>query len=380
MTGRQLLDIAAIFKATRGVMQKHFAIQRHQLNLYGKTSSWVKAANKKVNKISHPRKDASAFSTERARDIENYLQTNRDKSTRSGTTVPTQPSISGKKISLKFRSGLEQDHHYERSENNTAAQAPTDSSLNVQQKEANRYPLPDGSIPPIGSDSGQFKTAQESFSSVSRAEPQKDPLESRGHGKVGFLQPASSSEPNLLTSKGYNKSVTSRNGEVSSAQSSSASLEVEFPAPLGKQDFSDGKSDLRQKKKSEQHVPEVQAIPEQGQPSEDMYSELFHSPRVARLLKATPKNDGRVESLDLQGVKDTPIEQSKLSQERDQASFNIRPTEQTDSKTTGDVAITKGRLLPKRVEDEDIGKIAEDLQHNAPAASPSVSQVSVAAY
>lgn len=51
MTGRRLLDVAAIVKASRGVAAKHVALRQHQLDVYSKTSSLAKAIKSQTDRV-----------------------------------------------------------------------------------------------------------------------------------------------------------------------------------------------------------------------------------------------------------------------------------------------------------------------------------------
>ena len=51
MTGRQLLDVIYILKASRSVLAKHVDLRRRQLDVYSKTSSLAKAVKSQTNRF-----------------------------------------------------------------------------------------------------------------------------------------------------------------------------------------------------------------------------------------------------------------------------------------------------------------------------------------
>jgi aarF domain-containing kinase len=86
----------------------------------------------------------------------------------------------------KPKGGLEQDHHYDRSPKNAPIDPPPKGDLDIQQEEADRYPLPDGTIPPAELNKRATPINDEVISIRPQDEPHKKPI--RGEG----LKPASS--------------------------------------------------------------------------------------------------------------------------------------------------------------------------------------------
>ena len=103
-------------------------------------------------------------------------------------------------------------------------------------------------------------------------------------------------------------------------------------------------------------VPDAQALSEQGQPSDVMYSELFHSPRVAKLLKREDERGG---------FQDQYLKNRKLPHETDKESLSgVPPT----SPETAD-------LLEKK-NAENTRHLAEDISNDSTSASSTGSEVS----
>lgn len=59
MAGKRLLDVAALFNASRGVAQKHIALRNRQLELWNKTSSVAKAVKSQTDRVTETAKAAS---------------------------------------------------------------------------------------------------------------------------------------------------------------------------------------------------------------------------------------------------------------------------------------------------------------------------------
>src|SRR5271170_5904653 len=59
MAGKRLLDLAALFNASRGVAQKYAALQSHQLEVWNKTSSIAKAVKSQTDWATETAKAAS---------------------------------------------------------------------------------------------------------------------------------------------------------------------------------------------------------------------------------------------------------------------------------------------------------------------------------
>lgn len=378
MSGRQLLDIAAIFKASRGVVSKHVALRRRQLDVYRKTSSLMKSINKQTGKPTTASSSGLALSTEGVNDTGSSTPAKQNDRSRLSTNVSTQDHVNTLQKSVETKSGVETDTSYKRSGQSNIAPARHKSGLKVQQREAARYPLPGGSIPSVGSPVGLSKGDHDMLSSVSPKEPEKKPLASQLDGNQNTVQPISSVHQNIQTPEEKRPTTKKVEGREDSTKQSSTSFVSRSLAALKIESFSSNGAEYEQSTSIAQSVPEVQAIPEQGQPSDEMYSEIFHSPRVARLLKVRPEHDTSPKSLDLQGVQSTPVEQSEISNQRDQVSFNIRPILEPKLETEEGASAIKNTDRLDRSKSEDTHQVVETLANNSPSASSFASQVNFA--
>lgn len=421
MSRRRLLDAAAMFKAARGLASECVALQRHQLDIYSKTSSLTKAVRYQTGRGTLK---AGAGLARAA----NSGQDSKRNAPGKGTPVPSQASTNGgkkqvEKKQVEKKSSLEQDHFYTKSDTNTTAQPLSGNQLGVKQEKGMRYPLADGSITPAKSDFSVPKRDQESF------EPAKigageDSLTGQNNGTTSDFQSVLHSGTSIPESGA--KAVSNRAHELQrelenqipsvSAEPPNTRLQPET-TPIGLEpdvfytrsskatrvlpslpgvklpeitgdtqggdcNVSDDKINQdvfysAPSKNQHQPVPEVQAVPEQEQPSDDVYSEIFHSPRVAKLLKGERKQNNAVNGLKLRAVQDTPVEQAKLSQVKDQELFHTRPTGQEPSRTVDSHNVTKEPSQSKEADAADAHHLAEAMAQDVANTSSTQPEVSI---
>jgi aarF domain-containing kinase len=70
-------------------------------------------------------------------------------------------------------------------------------------------------------------------------------------------------------------------------------------------------------------IPSIEAVPEQEDILEGVNTDLFYSPRIAKLLggKTQPSFQGE---LKLRGAEETPVDHTELGTDKDQDTFNVR--------------------------------------------------------
>jgi aarF domain-containing kinase len=406
MAGKRLLDVAALFNASRGVAQKHFALRARQVDVYNQTSTLAKAVKNQTDRITETAKAASFLAsrlnesgpawTSEAADTPAGNRTNPD------DPIPSKESTEGQPP--KPKDGIEQDHFYERSKGNSTIDPPPEDDLEIRQEKADRYPLPDGTIPPAKSDLNAKLVDQEVFSTRPQDEAVKTPLDNDD------LQPTSSSASTIPSPARKPLSAESarklqRQSELQIPSMTADALDDTVADPLEKghdEDTFYSKSThisptlsslprikLPKHTSSTQRVdspilegqinsdsfyttgppksiPAV-AIPEQDEVPEGVDTALFYSPRVARLLGG--KTQGlKQNNLELKSVKDTPIDQTVLAENEDQDTFNVRPSQEAHPTVIGDGASKQRDLAQKSaapMEEQDSD------QDNSKASKPS---------
>lgn len=328
MSGRRLLDAALVFKATRGVARQHLKIRASQVEVWSKTSSVAKALRSQTDRVTLTVQAANAL-LRRTQEEPPATRYTAQTQQHSEDAVPSPASVEHQPGSHAGVEGIKQDHHYKRSEENTTADAVAEGELPVTQKQAARYPTPDGSIPPAGA---PVDTAEQSGlrSDVGEerpsAVPQAAPLAQEAGNQA--LKPQSSGESTIIDP---DRTVNIR-------------------------------------------IPEHEAVPEQEEQPEGINTDVFHSPRVAKLLggqKSSQKKDFK-----LQGAEETPINKSNLAEGKGQDTFNVRESGAKQTAAPEAETIDDGKTAQSVAADTDFHNLAADLAKDAAAAGSSESQVS----
>ena len=376
MAGRRLLDAAAIFKASQGVVSKYITLRTHQLETFSKTSSVAKAIKNQTDRVTLTVRAASALNDRFNSSSPQYsiqAQGSRDPSSQAPSI--RKDGAGEETFKSGPRNGLEQDHFYTRSEGNTTAQPLPKKNLGVQQETAKRNPLPDGSILPEDSDINKLAQDQIAFSESQHAVPAKEPVvasrpeaelirKSSGDStvprpatlknpltpeKARELQrqaesqiPSQSAEPSapgdlgpgnetadsgLDQGKDVYYTTSSTSGPVFSSLPRVKVPEVTEDAQEANEHIADEAINpdvyYTSRHNGTAHVPlQAQAVPEQDSSSEDTVSEIFQSPKVAKLLSGKQRYAGTLESLELQGPQQLTTNQSKSPEDSDRDSYS----------------------------------------------------------
>ncbi|KAL8975545.1 MAG: hypothetical protein Q9197_000222 [Variospora fuerteventurae] len=402
MSGKRLLDAASLFKATSSVASKHATLRTRQLDAYTKTSSLARAAASWTGRGAPTPNASPAFSGPTQRSGHNPGGQGSPNAPRpSGTQLPSRGSVQSPLNAPAAEEVFQQDHFYQPSQQNSTSQPTPEHEISVQQEAAKRYPLPDGSIAPVEGDLICPKD-EELYSTRRHTEPVKQPLSDLDRQPGGKLEPASSgqsiipnpAEESTLPAPEYARklqrqakkqipsqaagpppAVTKSVHKAGSVQSANAEPEigqeqdvfythspntdrvlsalplVKLPKnAVDEQHSAESISGdsinqdvfyMSRTAEKEQAVPKQQAVPVQDEPSEDVYSELFHSPKVAHMLGRRPRPVDDSQGLGLKSVEGTPIETDHLTPAGDASSFNTRPTRK------------EGVMAPKNLQSQD---------------------------
>ncbi|KAH6684434.1 ABC1 family-domain-containing protein [Halenospora varia] len=184
MAGKRLLDLAAIFNASRGVAQKHIALRSRQIDVYNRTSTLARAVRSQTERVTETAKAASFLASRLNENTPSWMSEDNDRANyrdanEKDEPIPSRETTEGN-TEPEVKEGLEQDHHYDRSPANSPLDAPPEGELNVQQEKADRYPLADGTIPPSDFKDTLEKIYQESVPQRPRDEKSKEPLDNDG--------------------------------------------------------------------------------------------------------------------------------------------------------------------------------------------------------
>ena len=352
MTGKRLLDAVAIFTAARKVASKHAALRIHQLDIYNKTSTLARTLQSQSDRVTLTLKAATAlagrfngpryeYSTQPSQ-----TETSKDKASKQTGKGSTESSKG-----VNPKEGLTQDHFYEKSKKNTTAEPPPEGNLEVRQEKGKSVPLPDGSVPSIEDQSTTSSVSEEESStkriSADRAKISQRQAENHIPSQVAESPSSSAQKPDMQANIDNERSKTNVSLEqetfytpTSSSDQALSSLprakiprntedtqESEEPVSTGQinQDVFYSPRPKSEPQTAPKTVPEAQAISEQEQLSEQAYSEIFHSPKVASMMRGQPRNpDSPSQGLELTGARATPVKETKAPVEKDQVSSSAR--------------------------------------------------------
>lgn len=387
MSGKRLLDAAALFNASRGIAGKHLAARSRQCDVYSKTSTLARAIKNQTDRVTLTVRAASALAERFNGSSPKYpTQSNGAQKSEQDATVPSPASVDRAASTPEGKQGIEQDHFYKKSPTNTTAEPLHEEELDVKQEGSQRPPLPDGFIPPVGSGLGQAQRDEDAFASPPQNEPSKGPMTERTEksktddilqpwSSVGTSVPRPRQDAQGLSADEAKKlqrqaekqipsqaaepppteaSVTSNIESSNEAQESGVKQDLDVfysqPAktsevlsalprvklPKATSEAQEGDSHVANTQINQdvfytsggkvegEAVPKVQAVPVQEGPSEQMYSELFHSPKVAKMLKRQPREGKGSERLNLPGASEPRQKETKSSKDNDQVTFNSR--------------------------------------------------------
>ena len=425
MSGKRLLDAAAIFKASRGVATKYLGLRRHQFDAYSKTSTIAKAIKNQTDRVILTARAASALA-------ERFNGPGPAYSTQAkGSNVPEQNASAPSQDTVRTtdapgtKQGIVQDHFYESLLENSTTEPLPDAQLEVKQARAKTQPLPDDSSPSVGIKVGSARHEDEVPSSRPSSEPFERPVSGPtegGEADTGLEQPsfdvsgksshsASAKSPSADEAKQLQRraerQIPSQTAEPppieasmpSGSQSSTAAAtgspakqqQDVFYSPstntsavlsslprqkLPKTSAETQESDPRVpdermnqevfyssgRGSQDEAVPEVQALPEQEGPSDEMYSELFHSPKVAKMLKGQLQEGKSSKGLELTGAKDARLKERKSPKDEDQETFSSLVSEDADTANQTDSAARQ--ISEGDTSEEGTRQFAEDLAND----------------
>ena len=290
MSGKRILDAIAVLNAARTVAYQHFIIRQSQLELYARTSSFTRG----INGASQARKGANNVT----HSFNKSTNTAANAKPSSGPETPNPQTVEGEGQPIKRTEGLEQDHHYNRSQGNSVADSVPEQDLEIQQGKAERYSLANDTIALARSGLGQVVTGTQDLSSEDAMK-----LQRQSEAQI----PSKSAEP--PTTKAFSTTLPP-DGESSefgveqeqdvfyqppNSTAPVLSALPRFKIPKVEEDVQGGDPHVPQKinadvfyssRRLSQNDIANQTDAAQEHLSEEMMSSLFHSPRIARLLGA----------------------------------------------------------------------------------------------
>ncbi|KAF4547177.1 ABC3-like protein [Elsinoe fawcettii] len=197
MSGKRLLDAARFYGALRTVAKTHFAIRSQQIDTFSKTSSLARAVKSQTDRVTVTAGAAYALARRFNETGPSYSTTSRAEEATASNSIPRkdsgQAASSGGPASV---SGLEQDHHYKRSDGNAVQDEAPKGSIDITQEKAKRHPLPDGTIPPQGSPIGKQPAPGRDTVNERIPETPQDPLsQDSRHADMDIKQKEAQRDP-----------------------------------------------------------------------------------------------------------------------------------------------------------------------------------------
>ncbi|KAJ4303034.1 hypothetical protein N0V90_001925 [Kalmusia sp. IMI 367209] len=420
MAGRRFIDAAKLFNASKSIAQQHIKLRSQQLDVYSKTSTIAKAAKSQTDRITLTLEAARALSQRLNEEVPKYASAAAQRATASRDgDVPRKETVRGETVRGDTETGLEQDHHYDRSGRTTKAERPAEGELGVQQEEAERAPLPDGTIPSNGITLDEEAKGQDTFNERPVPEPPKEPLgdESHTRGIEGIYDTAARQKPagtfasHVRTSPRVSEQIPSHANEayhptptpkvqklqeghdrdifysrsVESNPTPSPSPKTQIPKHTETDQESDvhvsdgqlnqdvyyGVPEPAQEQVQREDIPSRTAVPEQqdGTP-EGINTDVFRTKRVAKMLGGNPYQ--QKPHLDLKSASGTPHDHTKTAQGHDQDTFNVRSSEENQP-TKPEEPTHKAQPATTEKEMHDF---ASQLAKDAEAAQSPISEIS----
>ncbi|KAJ4367086.1 hypothetical protein N0V83_007616 [Neocucurbitaria cava] len=405
MAGRRLVDVAKLFNASKSVAQKHVALRSNQLDVYNKTSTLAKAVKNQTDRVTLTAAAAIALSQRFSEEAPAYAKAAAERATGTHNEhVPRSDTVKRDGPVQGVKDGIEQDHHYDRSGQNTTAEPPREEELHVEQKQAQRRPLPDGTIPTADVTIEQEGRGHDTFSKRPVPEAPKEPLaEDQGeqvqHENEG-LKPVESTESTIPlpgqpkgTSTQSSEAIPSHANDLQQAPISpqvqqlqedhdrdvfyARSVESQ-PAPSS-QPRSQIPSHTETKQGADKHVDDgqlnqdvyysarktgqeqAQKVTQEEDISEGINTDVFHSKRVARMLGSDPLS--RKDHLERRSAGRHPLDDRPVPQGN--ATSDTRAPEQAQNAYSQPIA--ESNSTTKEMEDF-ASQLAQDVQSNAAAA------------
>jgi aarF domain-containing kinase len=355
MTGKRLLDLAALFNASRGVAQKHFALRERQLDVYNRTSTVARAIRNQTDRVTETAKAASFLASRLNESAPSWASEATDENPNSQSKDGGPPmasnngSTKGDATSTRRKEGLEQNQVYEstsstleydetqRRESEIKQETNPRKESEVETVVLNTSSNPTPILKSLSEDTARLTQRKYEQQTPSRTadglgNSAWDPLnegrdEDSFYRRSGHTSPSLSSLPRMKIPK-----HTSRSQEIDKKHGLNSDLFY-------------GVGGLAESMK----VQPVQGVPDQEEVPEGVNTNLFHSPRVAKILGGKTQQDIQ-NDLKLSGTEDTPVNGTSSSAGTDQDTVNIRTKSfssssdiPTISKLDEPPTITKGK-------------------------------------
>lgn len=391
MFRKRLLDGVALLKASTAVASKHIAFRRHQVNVYGRTSSIARIFKSQTEWVTSIVKSLPGTATK---------------------MEVSQTSVDENIIPFEKKSGLGKDHRYKKLEANTNVQPLSISELDVEREKEKSQFLHDGALPPIESTENGSRIDNRTSSDLLRSGLGRGTLISNDEWVEKVLQPVSPVRDaipvpeiqsallnpdggrdlqkhdekdiplNFAEAQTVSSQVlqdvfytsTRKTGQVSSSlppvKPPMVTMVTEHTQELNGQVSSkvsnqDVLCSAVMEDTNGTPIPEGQAVPEQQQASDEIFPETFHSSRVVEMLRGKPKRALAMKNSDLHIGQGPLLKYRELAQRRDQDKVRIRSSGQNLPRNIDDSEPVNLLGTFREADTEEVRNLAEDLAQDS---------------
>ncbi|PBP20515.1 putative ubiquinone biosynthesis protein coq-8 [Diplocarpon rosae] len=307
MAGKRLLDIAAIFHASRGVAEKHVALRSQQLDVHIRTSTLASAVRSQTDRVTETVRAAS-FLASRLNESERISESQVNP-TSAREQVPRKETSAGTLCSNP-QNRIDQDSAHEKLTANPAIDAGYKEDLEIKQESAKLYPLPDGTIAQNKQDLNEHLLHHDILSARTRAKateaplgtemivptssnastiplPSRDPLaayKAGPHNGPRMLSKAAHTFDDSDKGSEEKDHINHRNDGKSTYTSPTNLSPPKIRIPIHTSNIQEAVPHFQERKINSDSYYDASNVAAIEQPSTGVKSDLFHSPRVARML------------------------------------------------------------------------------------------------
>lgn len=392
MSGKRLLDCVALLKASTTVASKHISLRRQQVSIYERTSSIVRVFKNQIEWVTPIVKSIPGNATKM--DV-------------------SQPGVDENITPVEKKPVFGKDHSYKKLEANTNFQPLPISEPDVEREKGKSQFLRDGLLPPIEPTENRSGIDKRTSSGLPRPGLGRGTSIRNEEGIEKVLQPVSQVRDAIpvpgiqsaLPNPDGRRDLPKHDGEdipsayaeaqtVSSqvlqdvfytparkiSQVSSSLPPVKLPMvtehtqELNGQVSSEYSSQdvlysAIMKETNGSPIPEGQAVPEQQQPSDEIFPEIFHSPQVAKMIRGEPKRALAVENTNLHIGQGSLLKYRQLAQGRDQVKVKIRSSGQNLPRNIDDSEPVNLFSTLREADTEEVRNLAKDFAKDSRSTS-----------
>lgn len=359
MAARRLLDLVALFNASRGIAQKHTLLRSRQLDVYSKTSSLARAVKNQTDRVTETVKAASFLASRLNEAAPAWVEE------AEALKKDHEPSINRNESAAAgaaFAHSRADPQQAQKTSNCAKDVASEEGESKVQQEKAGPVPLRDGTVPAKeASTSSSISTPSYSAPlSSSKAEQLQRQAEQQipsntadglgsyssvdGHDADAFYAPQGHTSLTLSSLPRVKIPRHSENSQGGNAGLNDLDINSDsFYSPT-----SNKVPSLRDSKANQERKQVDEKIPE------GVNTDIFNNPRVAKLLGS------KITATKKDGLPENTSNSTPLPEKREQAIFSGHSQAQESPSKVQSVSDRENMSSTDGVH-QDVTKLAEDI-------------------